>query len=99
MLDGDDGRITYRADKPGGRNIDLYREAMERYVADLGVSGLGRYDALNMALNPRWNYLTAGAPALRVSAILCVKPYHRRRDGDGYGEDEQASWEDSPAAA
>lgn len=22
----------------------------------------------------------------RVSAFLCVKPYHLRRDGDGYGQ-------------
>jgi hypothetical protein len=35
----------------------------------------------------------------RVSADLCVKPYHRRRDGDGYGKGTGHGSEDSGAYA
>lgn len=73
VLDGDDGRITHLADEPGDRNIDLYRKAMEGYASELGVTGLGGYNALNLALNPRWNYVTAGAMTLDVTLAQAAK--------------------------
>jgi len=76
VLDGNDGRLTHPAGGAEARVDPLlaWNRAMDDYVAkDLKFGGLPGYEAVNLTLNPRWNYYTAGAMALDVTLATAMK--------------------------
>ncbi len=69
LVDGNDGRKTIPANaERSPPPFQRYADAFETYLrGPLGVADVKPYQPVNMALNPVWNYYTAGAMALDVT--------------------------------